>query len=68
MTGKDVLPEKDLLQKVATKKKVWIFVIRKTIKSRDCHCKNEKTRIRQNFISKEDNKKVNEPLIKNKKH
>ena len=38
LTGKDVLPEKDLLEKNWSIEKIWIFSIRQKIKSRNWHC------------------------------
>ena len=41
LTDKDVLLEKDLLEKAATIKKVWIFSVRQRIKSTKWHRKNQ---------------------------
>ena len=46
LTGKDVLPEKELLEKAARMKKIWIFSIRKRTKSRNWHCKGTVSRIK----------------------
>ena len=56
LTSKDVLSEKDLLEKAATSKKIWIFPIRSRIKTPDSNCKEKMSGIRQAFISVKDDK------------
>ena len=66
MTGKDVLPEKDLLEKVATKKRYEYLSLGKQLKSETVIAKMKKEELDKNLFLKRIIKKVNEPLIKKK--
>ena len=48
LTDKDVLPEKDLLEKAATTQ-IWIFAFRQRIKSTNWHWKEAISNTRQNL-------------------
>ena len=63
-TCKDVLPEKDSLEKTATMKRFEFSLLGKRLKSTDWHCKETVLRIRPSLFSNKDNKSVNESLIK----
>ena len=47
LTDKDVLQEKDLLEKAATKKYIWIFTIRRWVEKTNWGCQKTVSKIRQ---------------------
>ena len=49
LIGKDVLPEKDFLEKAAIMKKIWIFTFRERIKSINWYHKERVSKIRRYF-------------------
>ena len=49
LIGKDVLPEKKLARKSNYNEKIWILSVRHRIKSKNWHCKETVSRIRQCF-------------------
>ena len=52
MTGKDVLPEKDLLEKVATKKRYEYLSLGKQLKSETVIAKMKKEELDKNLFLK----------------
>ena len=52
MTGKDVLPEKDLLEKVATKKRYEYLSLGKQLKSETVIAKMKKEELDKNLLLK----------------
>ena len=52
MTGKDVLPEKDLLEKVATKKRYEYLSLGKQLKSETAIAKMKKEELDKNLFLK----------------
>ena len=51
MTGKDVLPEKVLLEKAAAKKNIWRFFVRQGIKSTNWHYKETVSKLDDTYNS-----------------
>ena len=68
LTGKNVLPEKDLLEKVATLLKRFEYSpLGKELKAQTDIAKKQRKGLDKAFISNKDNKNVNESLIKKEK-
>ena len=67
MTGKDVLAEKELLEKAATLKRFEYSLLGKELKVQTDIAKKQYQGFDKAFISNKDNKNVNESLIKKEK-
>ena len=67
MTGKDVLPEKDLLEKAAIMKRYEYSPLGKELKPQTDIAKKQYQGLDKDFISNKDNKDVNESSIKKEK-
>ena len=67
MTGKDVLPDKELLEKAATMKRFEYSYIGKKLKPQTDITKEQCQGLDIAFISNKGNKNVNESLIKKEK-
>ena len=67
MTGKDVLPEKELLEKAPTLKRFEYSPLGKELKVQTDIAKTQYQGFDKAFISNKDNKNVNESLIKKEK-
>ena len=63
LIGKDVLPEKDLLEKAATMKRYKYSALDKKLKAQTGIAKKQYQELDKAFISNLDNKDVNELLI-----
>ena len=67
LTGKDVLPENELLEKAITLKRFEYFLLGKELKSQTDISKRKYKGLDKIFISYRDNSNVNESLIKKEK-
>ena len=65
MTCKDILLEKDLLEKAATTKTFEYLPLGKELKAQTDIAKEQYQGLDKDFISNKDNENVNESLIKN---
>ena len=67
LTGKYVLPEKNLLEKTATKKRFECFPLNKELKAQTDIAKKQYQGLDKAFISNKNNKNGNGSLIKKEK-
>ena len=66
-TGKDVLPEKGMLEEAATMERFEYSLLGKALKAQTNIAKKQYQGLGKAFISNKDNKKMNELLIKKEK-